>query len=283
MSAHVTPIEAFPTVTSIEAVDVTGFPNPESLFERIVLEAKKARQNTQQRVVHYLNIHVANTAFGNVALKQILQVSDLVYCDGAGIVLGAKLLGQHIPTRLTSADWFLDMLGAFAEKKCSVFLLGGEPGVPELALQAINEQVPHHSVVGLHHGYILKDAVLEDVVIAQINALNPDVLIVGFGTPLQEFWIERNRHRLQNVPVIYAIGAVMDFVSGHVSRCPRWMGDAGFEWLYRLFTEPNRLLGRYVLGNPWFLSRMVCQALYQRVLSKPLLRKQQAMTAQFSK
>lgn len=253
-------IEPYPATVEIEDITVTGFSNPESLFERICQETHKDRQT----LVHYLNIHVANSAFGNRKLKSILRQSDLVYCDGAGIVAGSKLLGDPLPTRLTSADWFIDMLAYFAEKNCRVYLLGGEPGVPETSLERIVEQVPNHSIVGMHHGYILNSPALEAQVIEEINAIQPDVLIVGFGTPLQELWMEQNRSRLQ-VSTIYAIGAVLDFVSGRVSRCPRWMGDAGYEWLYRLFTEPNRLLGRYVFGNPWFLSRIACQVLFSNL------------------
>jgi N-acetylglucosaminyldiphosphoundecaprenol N-acetyl-beta-D-mannosaminyltransferase len=142
-----------------------------------------------------------------------------------------------------------------------VYLLGGAPGVPEAALAAIEKQVPCHTVIGKHHGYILDKPETERRVIEEINALAPDILIVGFGTPLQECWIEQHRVQLK-VPVIYAIGAVMDFASGRVSRCPQWMGDAGFEWLYRLYTEPGRLLGRYIIGNPWFLSRIACRVLF---------------------
>lgn len=257
LSSSITP---FPSTVEIEGIAVTGFPNPESLFERIVQETQK----THQTVVHYLNIHVANTAFSHGPLRQILRNSDLVYCDGAGIVWGSKMLGTPLPTRLTAADWFLDMLAYFARKQRTVYLLGGAPGVPDATLDVILKQVPNHTVVGAHHGYILDKPELEQQVIQEINALAPDIVIVGFGTPLQECWIEQHRYQLR-VPVIYAIGAVMDFASGRVSRCPQWMGKAGFEWLYRLYTEPGRLLGRYVVGNPWFLSRIALKVLLSTV------------------
>jgi N-acetylglucosaminyldiphosphoundecaprenol N-acetyl-beta-D-mannosaminyltransferase len=76
--------------------------------------------------------------------------------------------------------------------------------------------------------------------------------------------MEKNRHRLK-VRTLYAIGATMDFISKRVSRCPEWVGKAGFEWLYRLFIEPQRMFGRYVIGNPWFLSRMAIRAALQNI------------------
>jgi N-acetylglucosaminyldiphosphoundecaprenol N-acetyl-beta-D-mannosaminyltransferase len=262
------PVETFPAISVIEGIPVTGFPNPVSLFERLVLESRQTRQS----LVTYLNIHVANSAFINPDLKQILQDSTFTYCDGAGIVVGSRMLGNPLPTRLTAADWVMDMLRHFAEQNCKVYLLGGEPNVPEKALEMLNRDIPNHTVVGAHHGYILKDAALENRVIDEINRLEPDILIIGFGTPLQETWLAKNKDRL-NVSVLYAIGAVMDFMTGKVSRCPAWMGKNGLEWLYRLWTEPQRLMGRYVIGNPWFLTRiatLVAITTFQQALSSAM-------------
>jgi N-acetylglucosaminyldiphosphoundecaprenol N-acetyl-beta-D-mannosaminyltransferase len=240
-----------PEVVYIEGIPVSGFPDVSSFFGRLAEEIEKPGQS----VLYYLNVHVANEATRRPTLKRILKQGSLVYCDGAGIVLASKIQGQPLPTRLTAADWFIDMLAMLAEGGHKVFLLGGEPGVAQQAMENVEKHLPGHTVVGMHHGYILDDPALEDAVIAQINAAQPDVLIVGFGTPLQEFWIDRNRDRL-NVSVVYAIGAVMDYLAGKVSRCPTWLGRAGLEWLYRLSVEPVRLFNRYVIGNPWFLGRI---------------------------
>lgn len=244
-----TALEA-PTVV-LEDISLVAFANREGLFQRILRQTRESRQS----VIHYLNIHVANTAFRLPRLKTLLQRSDMVYCDGSGIQLGAWLSGQSIPARFPAADWFIDFLKYLALEDCKVFLLGGMPGVPGRAMETFAAQVPHHSVIGTHHGYILKDPMLERQVIEQINRLRPDLLIVGFGTPLQEFWIEEHRHELK-VKTIYGLGAVLDYFSGQVPRCPRWMGNAGLEWLFRLWIEPARLMGRYVVGNPWFLARV---------------------------
>jgi UDP-N-acetyl-D-mannosaminuronic acid transferase (WecB/TagA/CpsF family) len=44
----------------------------------------------------------------------------------------------------------------------------------------------------------------------------------------------------------------MDYVAGKIPPCPRWLGDIGFEWLYRLLAEPARLWRRYLV-EPWFV------------------------------
>ncbi len=247
-------------IAFIEDISVTGFHTVEDLFARLVAEVERPEQS----VVSYLNVHVANVAHRDRKLKRFLQGVDLVYCDGAGIEKAASLLGSPLPKRLTAADWFLDLIQVLSQKGIRIYLLGGEPAVAQKAREVINAVIPEHMVVGIHHGYILDNPILTHTVIQEINTLQPDLLIVGFGTPLQERWIADHREQL-TVSVIYAIGAVMDYLAEKVPRCPAWMGEAGLEWLFRLRTEPRRLFMRYVVGNPWFLSRIALTALSDKV------------------
>ncbi|MBX2859842.1 MAG: WecB/TagA/CpsF family glycosyltransferase, partial [Vampirovibrio sp.] len=141
----------FPTSLTIEDIELAAFDSPDSLFHRIIHEIRRPKQS----ILSYLNVHVANQAVQDRRLKLLLQDADCVYCDGAGIKLGAKMLGKHIPTRLTAADWFLEMLATLSEAKCSVYILGGMPGVPEKMMDVLREKLPAHSVMGMHHGFIL--------------------------------------------------------------------------------------------------------------------------------
>jgi N-acetylglucosaminyldiphosphoundecaprenol N-acetyl-beta-D-mannosaminyltransferase len=253
---------AFPHRVNIEGIAVDAFPDLNALFARLFHEVRHSE--AQPRIFAYLNVHVANMAYQNPALKEFLQNANVVYCDGAGIAKAAKFLGQRIPTRFTAADWIFDLWDRMATENLTGYFLGGEPGVAIEALaryatrpNTLNLPYP---ICGLHHGYILNHPELEQKVIDDINAQAPDILFVGFGTPLQEQWIARNRHRL-HVKVIYPIGAVLDYHTGKLARCPAWMGEAGLEWLFRLLTEPRRLFARYVIGNPWFYSRILKQSL----------------------
>jgi N-acetylglucosaminyldiphosphoundecaprenol N-acetyl-beta-D-mannosaminyltransferase len=53
--------------------------------------------------------------------------------------------------------------------------------------------------------------------------------------------------------VLLGVGAAFDFHSKTKPQAPRWIRQAGFEWLFRLLTEPRRLWRRYLLGIPQFL------------------------------
>ncbi|MEE4353780.1 MAG: WecB/TagA/CpsF family glycosyltransferase, partial [Desulfatiglans sp.] len=176
--------------------------------------------------------------------------------DGAGVVLGAKMLGRNIPKRLTWADWGWMLASYLAEQQHSVYLLGGPLGAASETAKRLKERSPTLRITGTHHGYFQKSGAENMRVIKQINDLNPDVLVVGMGMPLQEEWILRNHSQIR-AKVFVTAGAAFEYLSGSLRRCPQWMADSGMEWLFRLLLEPKRMARRYLLGNTIFLFSVV--------------------------
>jgi N-acetylglucosaminyldiphosphoundecaprenol N-acetyl-beta-D-mannosaminyltransferase len=211
--------------------------------------------------VLHVNVHAINLAQSDARLRQILNSASLVFCDGFGVRLGAYILGHRVPPRITYADWMWT-LGAFAEQRgFSLFLLGGAPGVAEQAAMRMRERFPALRIVGAQHGYFAKEPGPEnDAVLAAINAASPDILLTGFGMPLQEYWLDANWQQI-DARVGLTAGAALDYVSGQLRRGPRWMTGYGLEWLARLLIEPRRLWRRYVLGNPQFIARILAARL----------------------
>ena len=117
--------------------------------------------------------------------------------------------------------------------------------------------IPDLKIVGTHHGFFDKDSASSEnrYVLAMINKLKPDILVVGFGMPAQEKWILENLNEL-HVHAVIPVGAFFDYLADEVERAPRWMTENGLEWLGRLTIEPNRLWKRYVIGNPLFFWRI---------------------------
>lgn len=266
-SDDINPLQVLPTRRSdIEGIGVDNIAHLSGLFERLRQEAQRPGKS----IFAALNVHIANIAHQNPRLRQFLQASDVVYCDGAGIVLASKLLGQPLPCRFTAADWLFDLWAYLSQQGITAFYLGGEPGIAEKALAQFEEGVPQHTILGVHHGFILQDEALERQVIERINTLKPDVLFVGFGCPLQELWIQRHKSELE-VSVFYPIGATLDYLTRKVPRCPAWMGENGLEWLFRFLVEPRRMFRRYIVGNPWFLWRIGVKVIQRRLMLHKVL------------
>ena len=202
--------------------------------------------------VSYLNVHVANIAADDPELTRFLQGVELCYCDGSGVVLGAKLLGESLPARMTGADWIWS-LAERAEGRWRVAWIGGALGVTERAAAALRARHPGLEIRGWH-GFTPEDET--PALIDAVNAYAPQIVLVGMGTPIQERWAARWRPSLE-APVLWCLGATADFVSGEVSRGPAFLYEHNLEWLARLVTEPRRLWRRYLVGNPRFLARVL--------------------------
>lgn len=241
-------------------VEVLGVCVDSILLSDLIRQIERLVTSGRHYRVMYANVHVLNTAYHDPELRRILNQADLVYCDGAGVKVGAQLLGNYLPERMTGADWIRELCAACQERGFSLYFLGGGPGVAALSAEQLQAQYPGLKIAGTHHGHYDHSGPENDTVIAGVNALHPDILLVGLGTPLQEKWIDRNFDRL-DVPVVWAVGALVDFVTGKKPRAPDWMLDHGLEWLYRLWAEPRRLWKRYLVGNPLFIWRVCRQRL----------------------
>lgn len=225
-----------------------------------VVEAAKVKKKT---VIGNVNVRAMNFTHEFPWYKDFLNKADLVFCDGFGVLLGAKLQGYSLESvhRMTCPDYIEDLALACEKQDVSIFLLAGKPGVVDKAIDKLKVIAPNLKIEG-HHGHFEKTGEENDVVIDQINEFKPEVLYVGFGMPLQERWILDNINRI-DANVFLPLGACLDFYTGSVYRGPRWMTDRGLEWLARLFTEPHRLWDRYIVGNPLFFYRLLKQRIVQ--------------------
>lgn len=217
-------------------------------------------------VISYVNAHAINLAYTNERFKTFLNSSDIVFCDGFGVRVAAKILGYPLPPRYSPPDFVEQLIDKCATSGYSVFFLGAKPGTAAKMAEIFMTKYPSLIVRGTFHGFFDKTLFSKEneLVIKKINEGSPDILLIGFGMPAQEFWIEENRARL-NVNVFMPVGAMMDYVTGETRRAPQCMTDHGFEWFGRLLIEPRRLWKRYILGIPIFFFRVFKALINERI------------------
>ncbi len=126
----------------------------------------------------------------------------------------------------------------------------------EQACRRLKDKFKDLRIAGNHQGYFCREGQDNDRVVDMINESSSQILLVGMGSPIQEEWMEENFSHL-NTPIIWGMGAVLDYVSGEIPRAPRWMLNHSLEWVYRLLIEPKRLWKRYLNGNPLFFLRII--------------------------
>lgn len=261
-------------MTRMQAVTLLDVEIDPIRSDELLDHVEKAVREQRQAVFAYANVHALNLAHQDSWFRDFLNGADVLYTDGEGVRLGAWMLGKHLPEKIALTTWIWRLAQRCEEHGFSMFILGSRQEVADRAAQETQRRYPNLRIVGVHHGFFLKEGVESDQVVREVNEADPDVLLVGFGMPLQEEWISRNRDRLR-ARAIFTAGSCFEYMAGVRSVCPRWMSDAGLEWLYRLAQEPRRLFFRYVIGNPLFIMRILRQRLMgrrRRASSDPAVR-----------
>jgi N-acetylglucosaminyldiphosphoundecaprenol N-acetyl-beta-D-mannosaminyltransferase len=217
----------------------------------------EARVQTQQKaLLAFVNPDCLNTAYTNNAYLHILQTADRVLPDGIGLNIGCRLLNQSLLANVNGTDLFPRLCERAAAGGYSLFLLGGLPGVAELAAEAMRQRYPGLNIAGVRDGFFSSEQ--ESQIIQTINDSGAAILLAGFGVPKQEFWLARHFENLQP-RVSLGVGGLFDYYSGRIPRAPVWMREIGMEWSWRLIQEPGRMWKRYIIGNPLFLYRVWLQ------------------------
>jgi N-acetylglucosaminyldiphosphoundecaprenol N-acetyl-beta-D-mannosaminyltransferase len=188
--------------------------------------------------------------------RALFLQADAIHADGMPHVFVSRLKCEFpLPERVATTDLFHDVAREAEVRGASMYMLGATPDSNEAAVKVVRQRYPRMKLVGHRHGFFA-DADDEIVVCNQIAGLSPDILWVSMGVPREQQFIARNRHRLTSVGVIKTSGGLFDWLSGSKPRAPKWMQNAGLEWLWRVGLEPKRLGWRYLKTNPlaaWLL------------------------------
>lgn len=174
-------------------------------------------------------------------------------CDSQIIkFLVAAVLANPVREKISGSD----LLPAYIERylhdpSVKLFLLGAADGVAKSVQRRVNAQAGREMIVDVYsppYGFE-SDQKECDYIVERIKRSGATALAVGLGAPKQEVWIAQNQHRFPLIKVFLAVGAALDYEGGSLKRAPRWMSEAGLEWLFRLLSEPRRLWRRYLVES----------------------------------
>lgn len=229
-------------------------------LERLLDEVDHAVADESREAILNTNVHGVLLARRRAWLRSYRNAARISHCDGAGLVIAARLLGLPLQQRLCVNDFIWPLAERCRDRGYSVFLLGGEPKVVEAAARRLKTATPGLRVAGWHHGYFEKEGPENDRVVELVNASGANLLLVGLGMPLQERWLRANARRLR-VNVVMLVGGFFKRLAGVVPFAPRWITDNGLEWLYLSLRDPRRFFSRYLFENPVFLALVLMQRL----------------------
>jgi N-acetylglucosaminyldiphosphoundecaprenol N-acetyl-beta-D-mannosaminyltransferase len=213
---------------------------------------------------HVCTTHTLVEASDNARLRDALNHDQAIAApDGMPLVWVGRAMGRQVG-RVCGPDLMPLLIDRAREQGARHFFYGGAPGVADTLAARLAERFPGMVVAGTHSPPFRALTAAEDAAeVELINAARPDYVWVGLGSPKQDLWIDDHRPLL-DAPVLFAVGAAFDFHSGGLRRAPVWMQRSGTEWLYRLISEPRRLLRRYTVVNTKFALLLAGQILARR-------------------
>lgn len=203
----------------------------------------------QGAIVVTPNTEIVLRARKDSDLRAALAAAALSLCDGVGVLIASRILGDPLGERIPGIDFASALLSQMAKRAKSVFLLGAREGVAARAADALQKDFPGLVIAGTAGGFF--DAESETALIGEINARSPDLLLVCLGTPKQELWMRRCSPYLQ-VGLMAGLGGALDVYAGDVKRAPPFWRRCGLEWLYRLLKQPERLKRDLALPQIFF-------------------------------
>lgn len=179
--------------------------------------------------------------------KMLLDKETVMVPDGIGVLKAGKKIGYNIEERITGIDIANELLKFGNEQKKSIYLFGSKQEVIDSMKIVIKEQYPNLKLVGTSNGYVTdKDKVFDEIV-----KLEPDIVLVALGIPLQEMLIYKHLNRFKK-GIFVGIGGSFDVMSGMKKSEPKIFIKLTLEWLYRIMKEPKRFK-RFYNSNVKFI------------------------------
>ncbi len=197
------------------------------------------------------------------AFQAVVNASSLNTCDTVGLLAVARLRGASLRERVTGVELIDALAARSVVEDLGIYFLGGAPDVAAAAAAALQQRYPGLRIAGTADGYFRPED--ESRVLNDIRESGAQIVLIGLGSPRQEFWFSKHAPALPGVVGI-GVGGSFDVLSGRVARAPRTWRALHLEWLYRLVTEPSRW--RRQLALPTFVWLAILEQLFSRSSAK---------------
>lgn len=237
-----------------EKISILGFQFTNSTYGDITEKVAKQISQKNRYLIHNVNVYILLEALKKESFQRLLKSFSNLYSDGIGLYFASKLLyGKNgFKQKITGTDLY-PYLFRLANRNCyKIFFWGGSKLANSRLVNVMRTNYPKINLVGNYERDFLDFEHIKN----QINALSPDMLFIGLGTPTQEE-ISKKLYDTCNTKLIICVGSGLDYTSGVYKRAPLFFQKIGFEWFVRLIYNPKRYWKRYIFGIPEFIFRVI--------------------------
>ncbi|WP_050761505.1 WecB/TagA/CpsF family glycosyltransferase [Jannaschia sp. CCS1] len=182
----------------------------------------------------------------DLTFRAAYAAHDYVTADGRPIVWLSRLAGSPVEL-VTGSDLMEPLFALAAETKTPVAFFGSSQEVLDTAkaqLEARFEGLNIEAAIAPPMGFdpMGPDA---DMRIAELDQSGARLCLLAFGAPKQEIFAARATAALPHMGFV-SIGASLDFIAGAQKRAPRLVRVLAAEWLWRMLSNPRRMVSRYM-------------------------------------
>jgi N-acetylglucosaminyldiphosphoundecaprenol N-acetyl-beta-D-mannosaminyltransferase len=220
-----------------------------------------AKTGSMPIAVDFANTHIVTMRRHDSEFAHLSKCIDMTVPDGMPLVWAMNRKGAGLKDRVYGPTFTREFLTSCPEG-VTHYLVGGSEECGRRFHERMIALNPSLNFIGGYHGPCSPDGILKDdaAVLAEIREKKPDFIWVGLGTPKQYGWIARIKPKLDH-GVMLAVGFAFDVNAGMKPDAPAWMQRAGLTWLYRMGSEPRRLIGRYLKWNTLFILYLLSEAI----------------------
>jgi N-acetylglucosaminyldiphosphoundecaprenol N-acetyl-beta-D-mannosaminyltransferase len=202
--------------------------------------------------------------------RALYAEADLRVADGMPLVWAARFQGDNVPERVAGSSLVLQLAQRAAVEGRSIYLLGGKADAAQRAGIEMQARFANLQVAGASSPMVASPPSDPEVdaLVATLVPLQPNILMVGLGSPKQEQLIQKLRLHLPSTFMV-GVGISFSFIAGDLNRAPAWMQKAGLEWMHRMAQEPGRLAKRYLVDDLPFVASLFLSAWKKRRQQQP--------------
>lgn len=196
-------------------------------------------------------------------LALAISRATLLLPDGWPIAVAAGLKASTGFGRVAGSDLLLSLCRQSSRRLAFV---GGRANSAALAAETLSAQLPSMKAVCVEAAPAseLAEPGLLEALIARICSSKPEIVFLGMGVPKQEQLALALMTRMDR-GVILCLGGAIEYAAGTKRRAPVVLQRLYLEWLWRLLTEPQKMVNRYSRGETALL-KLVLLSVYRRVI-----------------
>jgi N-acetylglucosaminyldiphosphoundecaprenol N-acetyl-beta-D-mannosaminyltransferase len=251
------------SVQSATCRGVLGTPLQVTSYAAFTAELQALVRGSHPFVVDFSNTQIITLRRHEPHFRELTSRVEFFIPDGMPLIWCLNLQGAGLRDRVYGPTFMRHCIVNTPAPFTHYFLGGSNECVSKL-VAFFQGQNPRVKIIGTRNGYF-KPAD-EEAIIEEINRLSPDFIWVGLGTPKQQDWIRRCRDRIHRGALL-AVGFAFDVNAGTKPDAPMWMQRLGLTWVFRMASEPRRLLFRYLKYNFLFLFYLVWDGVRGRAWS----------------